>query len=174
MFVGGGQHYWAGLGNWRFLLICKVVANETGRVPLESTGTVLRCDTTFLGVIQEVQAQAVSDRALVPSLDCIIGVKLSGMQVDPHLAFLGSPRGNVFLLEGRKSAALWRRNSHTGGLVGQNCEEGSVRTQARLRFWVKIMAGTLCRAKSKSHASEVRARIRRRLRLKFLFRMAPS
>ena len=55
---------------------------------------------------QEVQAQAVSERALGPRSAYIFGVQPNAVQVHPHLWFLGSPEGNVFLLEGRQSAAL--------------------------------------------------------------------
>ena len=55
---------------------------------------------------QEVQAQAVSEMVLVPRSAYIFWVQPNGVQVDPHLAFLGAPEGNVFLLEGRQSAAL--------------------------------------------------------------------
>ena len=54
---------------------------------------------------QEVQAQAGSERALVPWTALIFGVQQNGVQVDPHLGFLGAPEANVFLLEGRQRAA---------------------------------------------------------------------
>ena len=41
-------------------------------------------------------AQAVSDRALVPRAADIIQVQSSGVQVDPHLVFLGSRIGQRF------------------------------------------------------------------------------
>ena len=47
-----------------------------------------------------------SERALVPRSAYIFGVQPNGVQVDPQLGFLGAPEGNVFLLEGRQSAAL--------------------------------------------------------------------
>ena len=47
-----------------------------------------------------------SERALVPRSAYIFGVQPNSVQVDPHLGFLGAPEGNVFLLEGRQSAAL--------------------------------------------------------------------
>ena len=67
----------------------------------------------------EVQAQAVSERALVPRSAYIFGVQPNGVQVDPHLGFLGAPEGNVFLLECRQSDALLVLDCQTGGLVGQ-------------------------------------------------------
>ena len=42
-----------------------------------------------------------SDRALVHRLDYIIGVQLSGMQVYPHLRFLGRPIGQRFSSRGQ-------------------------------------------------------------------------
>ena len=56
--------------------------------------------------VQEVQTQAVLERALVHRTAYIFGVQPNGVQVDPHLGFLGSPRGQCFSLEGRQSAAL--------------------------------------------------------------------
>ena len=58
--------------------------------------------------------------------------------------------------------------------MGQESEDGSLRTQARLRFRGMDMAGTLCRAELRSHESEVRSRIRLWLRLEFLSMLAPS
>ena len=55
---------------------------------------------------QEVQAQAVSERALVPRSAYIFGVQPNGVQVDPHWGFMGSPRGLCFSSGGRQSAAL--------------------------------------------------------------------
>ena len=55
---------------------------------------------------QEVQAQAVSERALVLRSAYIFGIQPNGVQVDPHLWFWVAPDGNVFLLEGRQRAAL--------------------------------------------------------------------
>ena len=73
----------------------------------------------------------------MPRVDCIIGVQLSAVQVDLYLAFLGSPKGNVFLLENRQSAALWLRNFQSGCLVDGECENGSLRTHVRRRFWAR-------------------------------------
>ena len=55
---------------------------------------------------QEVQAQSVSERALVPRSAYIFEVQPNGVQVDNHLGILVAPEGHVFLLEGRQSAAL--------------------------------------------------------------------
>ena len=63
------------------------------------------CDQ-LSGSGQEVKDQAVSERALVPRSAYIFGVQQNGVQVDPHLWFWVAPEGNVFLLEGRQSAAL--------------------------------------------------------------------
>ena len=78
------------------------------------------------------------------------------MQLDPHLAFLGSPKGNVFLQEGRQSAALWLRNSQTGCPLGKECEDGRMRIQVRRRFRGEGTADTLCTSESGLRASEVR------------------
>lgn len=96
------------------------------------------------------------------------------MQLDPHLAFLGSPKGNVFLLKGRQSAALWLRNSQTGCPLGKECEDERIRTQVRCRFRDEGTAGTLCRSESGLRASEVRERFRPGLRLEFLSIMSLS
>ena len=55
---------------------------------------------------------------------------------------------------------------------GQDSEDGSLRTQDRLRFQGEGPAGTLSSAESRSHASEFRARIRLWLRMEFLSVMA--
>ena len=47
---------------------------------------------------QEVQAQAVSERALVPRSAYIFRVQPNAVQVDPHVGFLVAPEGNIFLL----------------------------------------------------------------------------
>ena len=60
-----------------------------------------------------------SERALVPMSVYIFGVQPNGVQVDPHLGILFAPEGNVFLLEGRQSAALLVLDCQTRGLVGQ-------------------------------------------------------
>ena len=41
-----------------------------------------------------------------PDIDCIIGVESNGMQVDPHLAFLGSPRGQRFSPGGQAECCI--------------------------------------------------------------------
>ena len=58
--------------------------------------------------------------------------------------------------------------------MGQESEDGSLRTQSRPRFLGEDMAGTIYRPESRSRASEVSARIRRSLRLDILSLMAPS
>ena len=60
----------------------------------------------MLGWDLEVQAQGVPQRALVPRSAYILVVQPNDVQVDAHLVFWVAPEGNVFLLEGRQSAAL--------------------------------------------------------------------
>ena len=86
-----------------------------------------------------------SDRAIVFRSAYTIGVLSRDEQVDPHLRILGSPTGQHFFLVGRQRAALWFLNSQSGGLVCQECEEGSLKTQARLRFGADGTAGPLTR-----------------------------
>ena len=52
--------------------------------------------------------------------------------------------------------------------MGQESEDGCLRTQARPRILGEGMAGTIYRPESISRASEVRARIRQSLRLDIL------
>ena len=46
------------------------------------------------------------------------------------LGFLCSPIGHFFFLVGRQSAELCLQNSQSRGLVGEECEDGSLKTQA--------------------------------------------
>ena len=72
---------------------------------------------------QEVQAQAVSERALVPRSAYICGVQPNGVQVDPHWGILGRPRGQCFSSGGQaeccivvwiaKLEGLWARSLRT-------------------------------------------------------------
>ena len=59
-----------------------------------------------LVVGREFWAQAMANRALVTRAAYIIGVQLSGMQVDPHLGFLGSPIGQRFSLGGQAECSV--------------------------------------------------------------------
>ena len=68
---------------------------------------------------QEVQAQAVSERALVPRSAYIFGVQPNGVQVDPHLGFLDSPRGQCFSSRGQVESCIVVLDCLTGGLLGQ-------------------------------------------------------
>ena len=49
--------------------------------------------------------------------------------------------------------------------MGQECEEGSLKAQARVRFWGEGTAAHSAEAESRSSVSEVRASIRHWLRL---------
>ena len=126
------------------------------------------------GSCQEVQAQAVSERASVSWSAYVFGLQPWSVQVDPHLGLLGSPRGQCFSSGGQSECCVVVLDCQTGGLVVQESDNKSLRTQARLRFLGEAMAGTIYRPESRSRASEVRARIRRSLRLEFLSLMAPS
>ena len=66
---------------------------------------------------QEVQPQAVSERALVPRSAYIFGVQPNGVQVDPHLGFWVAPEGNVFLLEGKHCRQVWLQGPEPVGCV---------------------------------------------------------
>ena len=55
---------------------------------------------------QEVQAQAVSERALVPMSAYIFGYSRNACRLILTWVFWVATEGNVFLLEGRQSAAL--------------------------------------------------------------------
>ena len=68
---------------------------------------------------QVIQAQAVSKRAIVPRSAYIFGVPSNGVQVDPHLEFLGSPRGQCFSSGGQAECCIVVLDCQTGGLVGQ-------------------------------------------------------
>ena len=100
-----------------------------------------------------------SERALVPRSAYIFGVQQNGVHVDPHLGFLGSPRGQCFPSGGQAECCIVVLDCQTGRLVVQESEDGSLRTQARPRFLGEDMAGTIYRPETKSRASEVRARI---------------
>lgn len=85
-----------------------------------------------------------SDKALVPRVAYDIGVCSRAMQVDPHAKFLGRPIGHVSFLVGRQKAVLWIQNSQSRGLVGQECEDGNLKTKAMLKFSAELMAVPMC------------------------------
>ena len=58
------------------------------------------------GCGQEFEAQAVSEGALVLRSAYIFGVPPNGVQVDPHLGFLGSPRGQYFSSGGQAECCI--------------------------------------------------------------------
>ena len=66
---------------------------------------------------QEVQAQALSERALLPRSAYICGVQLNGAQVDPHLGILGRPRGQCFSSGKQAECCIVVLHCQTGGLV---------------------------------------------------------
>ena len=55
---------------------------------------------------QESQAQAVSERALVPRTAYIFGEQPIGAQVDPHWEFLGSAIGQSFSSGGQAECCI--------------------------------------------------------------------
>ena len=68
---------------------------------------------------QEVQAQVVSERASVHRSAYIFGVQPSGVQVDHHLGYLGSPRGQCFSSGGQAECCIVVLDCQSGGLVIQ-------------------------------------------------------
>ena len=68
---------------------------------------------------QGVQAQAVSERALMPWSAYVFGVQPRSVQVDPHLGLLGSPRGQCFSSGGPAESCIIVLDCQAGGLVGQ-------------------------------------------------------
>ena len=68
---------------------------------------------------QEFEAQAVSEGALVLRSAYIFGVQPNGVQVDPHMGFLGSPRRQCFSSGGQTECCIIILDCQTGGLVGQ-------------------------------------------------------
>ena len=60
-----------------------------------------------------------SGRALVPRLDCIIGVQSSDVKVGPHLGFLVGPIGQRFSSGGQAECCILAPELPTSGLVGQ-------------------------------------------------------
>ena len=68
---------------------------------------------------QEVQAQAVSERAIVPRSAYIFGVQPNGVQVDAHLGFLGSPRGQCFSSGRQAECCIVVLDCQTGGILGK-------------------------------------------------------
>ena len=68
---------------------------------------------------QEFQAQAVSEWAIVPTSAYIFGVQPNGVQVDPHLGFLGNPRGQCSSSREQAECRIVLLDCQTGGLVGQ-------------------------------------------------------
>ena len=72
-----------------------------------------------------------SDRTLVPRANYIIAVQSSGMQVDPLLGFLVTHTGH-FSSGGSVECCALALEFPIRGLVGQECEHRSLRTQARV------------------------------------------
>ena len=94
--------------------------------------------------------------------------------VDPLLGVLGSPMWQCFSSGGQAECCIVVLFCQTGGLMSQQSEDRSLRTQARPRFLGYDMAVTIYRPESRSRASGVRVRIRRLFRLDILSLMAPS
>ena len=74
----------------------------------------------------EVQAQGLPERALVPRSAYIFGVQPNGVQVAPHLGFLGSTRGQCFSSGGQAECCIVVLDCQTGGLLAS-----SLRTEVR-------------------------------------------
>ena len=75
-----------------------------------------------------------SERALVPRSAYIFGVQPNGVQVDPHLGFLVSPRRQCFSSVEQEECCIVVLDCQTGGLVGKYFVDGILRTQARPSF----------------------------------------
>ena len=68
---------------------------------------------------QEVQSQAVSERALVPKLAYIFGVDPNAVLVHPLWGFLGSPREQCFSSGGQAECCIVVLDCQTRGLGGR-------------------------------------------------------
>ena len=68
----------------------------------------------------------------------IFAVQPNGMQVESQFGFLGSPRVQCFSSGGQAECCIVVLDLQTGGLVGKSSEDGCVRTQLGLLFWVRI------------------------------------
>ena len=64
----------------------------------------------------------------------ISGVQPNGVQVDPHWGILGRPRGQYYSSGEQAECCIVVLDCQSGGLVGQESEDRSLRTQARPRF----------------------------------------
>ena len=93
---------------------------------------------------------------------------------DNYLGFLRSPIGQSLSSGGQAECCILAPELPNWSPWGQECKDVSLRTEALLWFQGEDMAGTLCRAELRFHASEVRARFICWLRLEFLSMMAPS
>ena len=58
-------------------------------------------------------------KGIRPRSAYIFGVQLNGVQVDPPLGFLGSPRGQCFSSGGQAECSIVVLDCQSGGLVGQ-------------------------------------------------------
>ena len=61
-----------------------------------------------------------------------IGLLSRPLQVEPHLGFFGLFHGALFLSVGLAECCVVAPESQSGGLVGQECEDRSLKTQLGL------------------------------------------
>ena len=75
---------------------------------------------------------------------CDIGVLWRAVQVDPHVGILDRHLGHFFFLADKRKAVLDLQSPESGGLVIQEFEDGSVKTQAKVQFIVEHRAVPMC------------------------------
>lgn len=64
--------------------------------------------------------------------------------MNPYVKILDRPIGHFFFLVGRQKAVLCLQDSQYGGLVGKECEEGSLKTLGLVKFSAECMAVPIC------------------------------
>ena len=60
------------------------------------------------------------------------------------VGYLGRPIQHFFFLVGKQKAVLCLQTSLSGGLEGQDCEDGSLKTQATVQFISEHRAVPMC------------------------------
>ena len=81
----------------------------------------------------------------MPRADYIVVVHSSGVQVDPPWVFLGSHKGQKFSSGGQAECFVVAPEFPVWRGVGQECEDGSLRTPGKVRVFRVQRFGLLCR-----------------------------